>query len=197
MTGFTKTCALLLAIAAIAGGLAQSAEAINPEQTTESGVVTTLGYNLSTGYTQWGSIDAFWAYAFSSWGRAYSRPAISFYGGTYGNYSTACEHTSRWPSNGFYCWGDGRIYLDYPFMQLKLQTNGDYFPGAFLAHEWGHRIQHHLGMWYGQQGYRTEYQAEPVVREADARSLWAATTGRSVLLAPSIWAAFSAPLAQR
>ena len=163
MTDFVKRCAVLaVALVATAGGFAQEARAINPEQTTERGVVNALGYNLSTGYTQSGSIDRFWAFAFSSWGRAYSRPGISFYGGTYGNYATGCEHTSRWPNNGFYCWNDNRIHLDYPFMQSKLQTNGDYYPGAFLAHEWGHRIQHHLGSWswYSGQGHKTEYHAD-------------------------------------
>jgi predicted metalloprotease len=163
MTSFVKRSAVLVGtLVAIAGGFTDGARAINPEQTTERGVVNTLGYNLSTGYTTYGSINDFWAYAFKSWGRAYARPGISFYGGTYGNYATACDSTSKWPNNGFYCWDSGGIYLDYPFMQSKLQLNGDYYPGAFLAHEWGHRIQHHLGSpsWYSAQGYRTEYHAD-------------------------------------
>jgi predicted metalloprotease len=163
MTNFVKRYAVLVvAVVTAAGAFAQSARAINPEQTNEWGVVNTLGYNLSTGYTAYGSINKFWAYTFSTWNRAYSKPGIRFYGGTYGNYATGCEHTSKWPNNGFYCWNDGGIYLDYPFMQNKLQSSGDYYPGAYLAHEWGHRIQHHLGSWswYSAQGHRTEYHAD-------------------------------------
>jgi predicted metalloprotease len=49
-----------------------TAQAINPPQTTESGVVYYLGGNLS------GSIDTFWSTTFRAWGRTYIKPRVTW-----------------------------------------------------------------------------------------------------------------------
>jgi predicted metalloprotease len=152
---FVVAVGILAATMAAGGSFAQQAAAMSPPQTTEAGVV-----NLLASRSVSGSIEEFWVRTLPTWGLSYYTPALYYYGGTYGNYNTLCDSTLLFPNNGFYCQWSNSIYLDYSFMQTKLEQNGDYYPGAFLAHEWGHRIQHHLGSWYLEQGYRSEYHAD-------------------------------------
>jgi predicted metalloprotease len=145
----------IVVAAALMGAFAPKAHAVSPNQTTETGLVNLLISN------QYGTIDDFWRRTLPGWGFTYYAPhQVIFYGGSFGESTTGCSPTWDLPRNGFYCSADQKVWLDYWFMQGLLNQYGDYHPGAFLAHEWGHRIQHHLGMWYLQQGYRTEYNAD-------------------------------------
>jgi uncharacterized protein len=122
---------LALALSMMTGGTAQ---AINPPQTTESGVVYYLGGNLS------GSIETFWWTQFRAWGRPYAKPGL--YWLTAPRY---CGSSVMSMNNSWYCPSDHSIWLDYNWNQWYINRYGDYGGGAILAHEWGHRIQHLLG----------------------------------------------------
>jgi predicted metalloprotease len=111
-----------------------TAQAINPPQTTESGVVYYLGGNLS------GSIDTFWSMSFRAWGRAYTKPGLYWL-----QAPRYCGSQLMQMNNSFYCPSDGIIWLDYSWNQAFINRYGDNGGGAILAHEWGHRIQDLLG----------------------------------------------------
>jgi hypothetical protein len=154
--------AITIAITAVAlatGLAADRASAMNPAQSTESGVVNLLG-GYWAGYHA-GSVDDFWRRTLPTWGAGYSKPGLRYYGnGAGGYYNTAlCGSTSRVAGeNGMYCPGDGTIYLDYYGQQGLLNRLGDHGSGGFLAHEWAHRAQHHLGTM--RDDFRGEYNAD-------------------------------------
>jgi predicted metalloprotease len=152
-------CAAVVATALVAGLTTDQASGMTPAQTTESGVVNLLG-GYTAGYTG-GSIDDFWRRTLPSWGASYSKPAVRYYGnGSGGYYNTACGST--YPlrgENGMYCPANGTIYLDYWGQQGLLNRLGDHGSGGFLAHEWAHRAQHHLGT-LGYADFRLEYNAD-------------------------------------
>lgn len=149
----------VVAAALVAAGLGSSqASAMTPTQTTEAGVVNLLG-GYTAGYTA-GSIDDFWRRTLPGWGAGYSKPGIHYYGnGSGGYYDTPCGST--YPvrgENGMYCPASGSIYLDYWGQQGLLTRLGDHGAGGFLAHEWAHRAQHHLGTM--RNNFRGEYNAD-------------------------------------
>lgn len=175
-----RTLRSRIALCLLAGSLvaatatAPQADAINPPQTSAQGLVNLLGFNVTTGYTSWGSIDAFWAQAFKAWGYTYYRPhSIHFYGASYGQYYVnSCGWTTSYgPGNGFYCRTTQRIYLDVA--QPAGWPYGDYGGGGFLAHEWAHRIQHLLG--YQNRPPRSEYHADCL---AGMYTRWGYSVGR-------------------
>jgi Putative neutral zinc metallopeptidase len=152
--------AIAVAAAALATGLtADRAAAMYPAQSTEGGVVNLLG-GYWTGWTA-GSIDDFWRRTLPTWGAGYSKPGLRYYGNGFGGYYTTayCGSTSRVANeNGMYCPGDQTIYLDYYGQQGLLNRLGDHGSGGFLAHEWAHRAQHHLGTM--RNDFRGEYNAD-------------------------------------
>jgi hypothetical protein len=94
--------------------LAPNARAISPGQSTYFGVISLLGWDLSTGAVYTGSIQAFWADTLPRWGYTYHEPeSLHFYGMSYGLYSVAgCGATtegdrataSTAPRTGAYTW---------------------------------------------------------------------------------------------
>jgi predicted metalloprotease len=114
-----------------------TAKAVNPEQTTVTGVVN---------YEYW-DLDAFWKPLLNYYGKTYTQPGVRYfdYYDPYGrlvDYSTSCGTTStRHGSQGFYCPSSQTIYLDYRQQQTNLAKFGDGAVGFWLAHEFGHHIQ--------------------------------------------------------
>lgn len=155
LTRIAILAAVLLSVAAAAVG---SAQAMSPAHTSAWTLANDVNYNLQTGATTYGSVEHFWMITLRAWGYNYQRPSVTLYGNHFGDRSTGCVHTSLRRNNGFYCPGDGGIYLDYEYMQSLVNGFGDFGAGGFMAHEWGHRSQHYLG--YLDYGFRTEYHAD-------------------------------------
>ncbi len=66
-------------------------------------------------------------------------------------------------NNAFYCTGDRNIYFDENFVRGFYQDPGDYAAVTIFAHEWGHSVQHDLGILGGSKQYLsidTELQAD-------------------------------------
>jgi predicted metalloprotease len=160
-TKIKSTLGIALAVTALAsaGSAVDRAQAMNPAQSTEAGVVNMLGGYVSA-YSV-GSIDDFWRRTLPAWGAGYSKPAIKYYGTGAGGYYNTATCGSTYPvrgENGMYCPGDGTIYLDYWGQQGLLNNHGDHGAGGFLAHEWAHRAQHHLRTM--RNDFRGEYNAD-------------------------------------
>jgi hypothetical protein len=108
------------------GALVARADAINPTQTTVTGVVNYEYWDLA-GY--WGG----------------SQPNVQYYN-YYSNgrwiASPPCgsQNTSHW-GQGFYCPGTRTIYLDFSQQQSNLGRFGDGSVGFWLAHEYAHHVQ--------------------------------------------------------
>jgi predicted metalloprotease len=152
----------ILTVAAAVVGLVSTTGpgvgAINPAQTTASGVL----YYIARGDV-YGSVDDFWYRNFQTWGNTYYRPPVYWYNVNGNHYQTPCGNTSSYPNNGFYCSGNHAIYLDYQYMQRLINgfqnTSGDFAMGGFVAHEWGHAINRLLyPTYYG--GKRGEFYAD-------------------------------------
>ncbi|MFN8075685.1 MAG: neutral zinc metallopeptidase [Kineosporiaceae bacterium] len=162
--GCTRTRRLGLACVATTALLvpavaAAPAHAINPAQTTTSGVVSLLGG------TSTGSIATFWTTTMRSWGYTYTAPKLWYYNlpSAPGPVATSCGTLSV--NNSFYCSSSNGIYLDVPWNQSLIYGYGDFGSGGVLAHEWGHAIDAWLGYntrstAYTTSGYRNEYHAD-------------------------------------
>jgi len=82
-------------------------------------------------------LDAFWGQAIPD----YASPrAVTGYRQ---RMRTACGRAML--NNAFYCGRDASIYYDARFLE-RLLRGGDFAPVAVLAHEWGHFVQHQLGL---------------------------------------------------
>ena len=113
-----------------------SASAMSPPQTTLTGTVNLLYWDL----------DSFWRRALSS-NPNYRSPTIGYYyasptyvsqcGGNLFDYTIMAEC----PNNG-----QPQIWINYSVNQDKVTRLGDYAAGFFLAHEWGHHIGNVLGL---------------------------------------------------
>ena len=151
--------ASLAAVVTFVAGTATPSAAMAPAQNDIDGVVWLLG-GRSTG-----AIDELWARSFATWGRSYVSPSIYFYNSpTVGDYDVAgCGSTVPNRYNGFYCSYTQSIYLDWADQNDRMQPGGRYTfgPGegaGFLAHEFGHHVQHQLG--YPAGSIRAEYHAD-------------------------------------
>lgn len=82
-------------------------------------------------------LDAFWGAALPNY---VSPRAVTGY---QQRVRTACGRAV--PNNAFYCGRDASIYYDARFLE-RLLRGGDFAPAAVLAHEWGHFVQHQLGL---------------------------------------------------
>ena len=138
--------AVIGVIVCVAGLAPSGASALNPPQSEAAGVVWWVGGGP-------GSIDEFWAATFGGWGRrsSYLTPPIYFYNGNgIGDYDVAgCGNTAQRRYNGFYCPYTRSIHLDYTDQTDRIAPGGRYTFGdgeavGFLAHEWGHHVQHLL-----------------------------------------------------
>lgn len=153
---------LALSTTIVAAAPAPEAHALNPNQTTVHGVVTLLAGD------QYASLNRYWAWWFSRWGRTWAPPRGIHYYGDFGHLNTGCgTTTASQPNNAFYCSGvgDGRIYIDYYWMQDLMDAGGrfnygDYAAGGIVAHEFAHRVQHVLGGGRLSNDYRAEYNAD-------------------------------------
>lgn len=93
-----------------------------------------------------GSVQKYWSDAFAQSGQTY-RPAktVLFSGAT----QSACG-TATTEQGPFYCPEDEKVYLDTAFFQEMLTRlgaqDGPFAQGYVVAHEYGHRVQHLLGL---------------------------------------------------
>ncbi len=160
MTRIITKIAILAVVVVAAFGAAESARAMNPQHTSAWTLINDVNFNLQTGATSYGSVEHFWMLTLRNWGYRYVRPGLSLYGQHFGYPGSGCGPTSDpdIQNNGFYCPDDGGIFLHYEYMQSLLNTFGDFGPGGFMAHEWGHRVQHYLG--FSENSFRTEYHAD-------------------------------------
>jgi predicted metalloprotease len=128
---------LVVALAAVSGVSAGDAQALNPNQTTPSGVVNALYWDL----------DYFW-------GQPQREPGVGYYNywanGQLVNYQASCDWTGDFiGSQGFYCPGTN-IYFDWQQQSSNISTYGDGSTALWLAHEYGHHAQWTLGINWGQ-----------------------------------------------
>jgi predicted metalloprotease len=130
----TATCAVLAALTFGSVLGSSPAGAINPRQTTESGVVNVLNPDL----------DYFWKWQFQRWGRSFGSARVSYF-----NVDTnvAGCGTVRTGQIGVAC-SPNQIWIAYNVNQAKINAYGDYAGGFILAHEYGHLVQFQLGAAY-------------------------------------------------
>jgi len=120
------------AVLAATSALPDTARAINPTQTTATGVVN----------YEFRDLAAFWGG---------QQPGVRYYN-YYANgqlvvYNTPCGSTlNNHGTQGFYCPPSRTIYLDHTQQQGNLNRFGDGAVGFWLAHEYGH----HVGTIYSQ-----------------------------------------------
>jgi predicted metalloprotease len=153
-----RIAALLILVVVLAGhaGIAVSeAKALNPMQTTVSGVVN----------KELPDLNSFWKTAFTNGGLSYlwRNTGVGLYNpGWYTNSYTACGWTSAtfWASNAVYCPDDFSIYIDQTWVQGLLNGHGDGAAAFILAHEYGHHIGHLLGNFVGKKGIERELNAD-------------------------------------
>jgi len=141
------TVVATLAAGASAISSAPAADAINPNQTTYSGVVNILGGTSSY------SIRNFWATTLPNWGYTYRNPTLKYY---YSPVASGCGTLGM--KNSFWCSTDWAIYLDYNWNQGLVTSQGDFSAGGVLAHEWGHAVDSMTRTRAG--NYKDEYHAD-------------------------------------
>lgn len=127
VTGF---CALLAALTLSTVVNPNPAGAINPRQTTESGVVNTLNPDL----------DYYWKWYMQKWGSSFTSARVTYFNAD--TYVAGCG-TVRTGQIGVAC-PKNQIWLAYNMNQAKINGYGDYAGGFILAHEYGHLIQFQL-----------------------------------------------------
>lgn len=143
MTPFTLIRrVLLVAVAAFAlvlGAATTEAHALNPSQTTVTGVVNNEYWDLAN----------FWRTNFNAWGWSsyYYSPGVRYFNnGPYNNTQTSCgvptSNSLFMNDDGVYCGGaDHAIYINYTNLQGLLDRQGDGAAAFLVAHEFGHHIQ--------------------------------------------------------
>jgi predicted metalloprotease len=135
---FLARLALLFAVLAIIAGaaLASNAHALNPERTSLTAVVNTVYWDL----------DRFWIPS--------RRPGVAYFNytdssGRLVNRRTACNFggnrtTTTASDTTFFC--NGNIYFNYRTDQRLLGYWGDGQAAFTMAHEYGHHVEHLLGV---------------------------------------------------
>lgn len=127
------TAALPLAVATTLIAIPGQAQALTPNQTTPTGVVQTLNYN----------INYFWWWTFRQAGWSYSAPTQYVWYNGAGLPSSvsmgSCGMTES--ENSYYCSSTRAIYLDRTWNQSLINTYGDFGQAFVLIHEWAHHIQ--------------------------------------------------------
>lgn len=89
-------------------------------------------------------VNTFWTQVFDTEGRSYVSPRLVGYSLSL---DTDCGRT---PPPGVspagYCALDETIYYDTALLPVIVARDGDFAWSAVIAHEWGHHIQHELGI---------------------------------------------------
>lgn len=62
-------------------------------------------------------------------------------------------------NNAFYCGLDNGIYYDRGLMEREFTERGDFAPFLILAHEWGHLVQAHIGL-FGIELHSIDYELQ-------------------------------------
>ena len=112
-----------------------SASAMSPQQTTLTGTINTLYWDL----------DGFWRFALNN--PSYRSPTIGYYYASPTNVPQCVGNLfdymimAECPNNG-----NAQIWINYGVNQDKVTRLGDYAAGFFLAHEFGHHIGNVLGL---------------------------------------------------
>ena len=126
---------ILVVLGLLTAAATSPASAMSPQQTTVTGTVNTLYWDL----------DAFWRWALNN--PSYRSPTIGYYY-TSPTYVAACGGNlfdymimAECPN-----YGNAQIWIDYNVNQDKINRLGDYAAGFFLAHEFGHHIANVLGL---------------------------------------------------
>ncbi len=117
------------------------------------------------------SIQSYWDEEFSSRGWNYNLARTRFFtGGT----QTACGAASS-QVGPFYCPGDQQVYIDLEFFNellTRFGASGGPFAQAYvMAHEYGHHVQHQLGILEQVSGDREGPQGAAVRSELQADCL--------------------------
>lgn len=89
-------------------------------------------------------VDAYWAGQFAFAGRPYDPPTAVFR--IDGPVATGCGLADATTSAAFYCLIDETIYYSGDFRDSVDAAVGDFGWVVVVAHEWGHHIQHQLGI---------------------------------------------------
>jgi len=88
------------------------------------------------------SVDGLWSKTFAASHRTYRSPAAVLFSGPI---TTACGAAQ--PGVGpFYCSQDDTVYLDAPVLSVIGRQYGAFVVAVAIAHEWGHHVQHELGI---------------------------------------------------
>jgi predicted metalloprotease len=119
------------------------------------------------------NIDAFWAGQFAAAGVSYHSPS-----GVVGMdqpRETGCGEADPSKEAAFYCVVDQTIYYSDSFRALVDANIGDFGWVVVVAHEWGHHIQHELGLDLGDSQDQTS-DAAPSSIEQQADCLAGAYT---------------------
>lgn len=145
----------IVALTVSTGVATKDARALNPMQTTASGVVDKELPDLNT----------LWKTAFNNWGWSYlwRSSAVGFYNpGPYSNKYTACGWTSAmlWVDNAVYCANDVSIYADQAWLQRLLNGYGDGVVAFVAAHEFGHHVANLQGRFVGKEEIERELNAD-------------------------------------
>ena len=94
------------------------------------------------------SLDQYWSEALPKiFNRQYRAPAKLYqYVPSQGDNGLRCGTTAPGPRNAIYCPGDDTIQWDGTFLFGLYKEFGDFSPAVVVAHEWGHAVQHRLGL---------------------------------------------------
>jgi predicted metalloprotease len=129
-----RSLALVIVAAAVtAAAFAGEAKALNPEQTSVTGIVNSIYWDL----------DSYWIPARRA-GVAY----FDYYAnGVLIDYADPCNNTStQHGTEGFYCPSNESIYLDYNQQVGNVSRFGDGSTAFWTAHEYGHHVEKLLGI---------------------------------------------------
>ena len=128
MKRITALLIVILAVAAFSGVAVNDAKALNPEQTSVTGITTPVS----------GDLVRFWNVS-------NFKPSLNFYHAGGSDWMTPCGSTaSSWGTQGFYCGPNSSIYLDYYQHAGNISNYRDGSVAFWLAHEFRH---HMSGTW--------------------------------------------------
>jgi predicted metalloprotease len=134
MKRITALLIVILAVAAFSGVAVNDAKALNPEQTSVTGITTPVYWDLVR-----------------FWNVSNFKPSLNFYHAGGSDWMTPCGSTaSSWGTQGFYCGPNSSIYLDYYQHAGNISNYRDGSVAFWLAHEFGHHIERYWGINFAQ-----------------------------------------------
>ncbi len=120
-------------------------------------------------------LEAFWSSLLGDlgYGDAYQGPTVHYFSPTEVE-STSCGDTL--PNQAFFCGQDRTIYIDSVMLEGMFTNSGAYAAVFVLSHEWGHAVQHSLGILQSaafniQLGLQADCFAGMYSRDLDERDL--------------------------